>query len=169
MASPDAVGSTLLDAAGQTYLGERDAIDLAFNDTGLVEQQQNLTTENPGVNVTLPPEAQLTLAEERDPNFTITSAYALGTPPPLSVPNTLPAGVPGSGDTFDATAIAVDGTLPAYGGARSQDPAPLDFYSFDGSAGQLMSFQIISNTNTQNPSPDPGTPGTDRGGAEWAR
>src|SRR4029079_18744409 len=46
MASPGSVGSTLMDAAGQTFLGERDAIKLAFNDTGTVLRQQGLSTQS---------------------------------------------------------------------------------------------------------------------------
>src|SRR5262245_20849104 len=38
-------GPTLVDAAGPTYLGERDAIVLSFNDTGTVMRQDSLPTQ----------------------------------------------------------------------------------------------------------------------------
>ncbi len=147
MASPDSVGSTLLDAAGAngpTYLGERDDVALAFNDTGAVQQKQNLPTETVAVSGVLPLTAQV-LGEGAD--FAFNKEYVLGASgnlPSLAVPNTLPAGVPGAGTTFAVTATAVDATL-APGGA--------DFYAFNGTAGEVMTFQVISNTNTQNAQP----------------
>jgi Ca2+-binding RTX toxin-like protein len=148
MASPDSVGSTLLDAAGQTFFGERDAIALAFDDTGEVQQQQDLPVVS-GLSVTaeLPPPAIQTQAQLEDPYFTIIQAYVLGNNgdlPTLAVPNTLPAGLPQSGTTFDVTAVAVNATLA---------PGGTDFYTFNGQAGAVMTFQIISNTDTQNTNP----------------
>src|SRR5204862_8241037 len=35
MASPDSVGTTLFDAVGSTYFGEREDVKLAFADTGV--------------------------------------------------------------------------------------------------------------------------------------
>src|SRR5260370_36177741 len=75
MASPASVGSSLLDAAGQTYLGERDAIKLAFNDTGTVLHQQNLQTETAAV-----PSSEILTP----------SAYLPHHLPTLAVPTTLP-------------------------------------------------------------------------------
>ncbi len=147
MASPDSVGSTLLDAAGAngpTYLGERDDVALAFNDTGAVQQKQNLPTETVAVSGVLPLTAQV-LGEGAD--FAFNKEYVLGASgnvPSLAVPNTLPAGVPGAGTTFAVTATAVNATL-APGGA--------DFYAFNGTASEVMTFQVISNTNTQNAQP----------------
>ena len=138
MASPDSVGTTLLDAAGvngATYLGQRDAIKLAFNDTGTVLQRQNLTAVPVSVSTALP----------NGIPFMIDNAYVLPALPTLAVPNTLPAGVTGSGLTDSTTALAVNGTLFA--------PNEEDFYAFTGQAGQLMNFQVISATNTLNPYP----------------
>ena len=223
MGSPDAVGDTLLDAAGvygPTGLGERDAINLAFNDTGTIEETQDLPVVSADVTFMLPTAAQFTVAQEEYPTSTLTSAYDLGTPPPLAVPNTLRAGLPGStkllsvdsdgaitvasdygfpgsassadpfyvdignqqvavtnvtgpGDTtwtivqsanapsldpgasvtltFNVNAVAVEGTLPAYAGYPASAPAA--FYAFNGTAGQLYSFQVLSNTNLLNPNP----------------
>jgi Ca2+-binding RTX toxin-like protein len=146
MASPDSVGSTLLDAAGPTFVGERDAVNLAFNDTGAVVQQADLPTAPVSVPVTLPITAPAPQGASR--SFTINQAYVLGdggTLPGLAVPDTLPAGVPGSAETFQVTATAVDATLLS--------PDQADYYTFNGQADQEMTFQVISNNNTQNPNP----------------
>ena len=136
MASPDSVGNSLAEAAaefGPTFLGEHDLVTMAFNDTGTVLQQANLATTTPSSAVAAA--------------FDIDSAYAIGNLPSLAVPNTLPSGVPGAGDTFDVTAVAVNGNLTAAN-------APLgDFYAVNGTAGQLMTFQLISNNNSNNPDP----------------
>ncbi len=127
MASPDSVGSTLMDAAGQTYLGERDAIQLAFNDTGTVLEQNNLPTQSTTV-----------LGQTAN-------VHVVGEMPALAVPNPLPAGVPGSGTTFNVTAVAVDGALQTAGAE--------DFYAIHGHAGEVMTFQVLSNYDTLNPDP----------------
>jgi hypothetical protein len=127
MASPDSVGSTLLDAAGQTFLGERDDIQLAFNDTGTVLQQQNLTTQSATV-----------LGKPA-------TAFVVGDLPALAVPNTLPAGVPGAGTAFNVTAVAVNGAL--------RTATTEDFYAVHGHAGEVMTFQVLSNYDTLNPQP----------------
>ncbi|HJT76626.1 MAG TPA: MBG domain-containing protein, partial [Gemmataceae bacterium] len=127
MASPASVGSTLLDAAGQTYLGERDAIKLAFNDTGTVLQQADLLTQG------------ITVLDQA------VTARVVGDLPALAVPNTLPAGVPGAGTPFDVTAVAVDGAL--------QSPAAQDFYAIHGHAGEVLTLQVLSNYETKNPDP----------------
>ncbi|HVS38582.1 MAG TPA: Ig-like domain repeat protein, partial [Gemmataceae bacterium] len=136
MASPDAVGNTLAYSAGEfgsTYLGERDLIALAFNDTGTVLQQANLPTvpASSGVGT----------------EFDISSAYNIGALPSLAVPNTLPSYAAGYGSPFDATAVAVNGAL------TSATAGVGDWYAFTGQAGQVMTFQVISNTDTLNPNP----------------
>src|SRR5262249_6620848 len=127
MASPDSVGSTLPDAAGQTFLGERDSIKLAFNDTGTVLQQQGLPTQS-----------AIVLGKPA-------TAYVVGDLPALAVPNTIPTGFPGAGTLFNVTAVAVDGRL--------QTPAQEDYYAFHGHAGQVLTFQVISNYATLNAQP----------------
>jgi hypothetical protein len=138
MASPSSVGSTLLQAAGTTWVGERDAIKLAFNDSGTVLAQPNLATQSVSVTTTLPPAAG-------GRTLTITSAYVVGNLPSLAVPNTLRPGARDYGATFNVTAVAVNGTLAT--------TAEEDFYAFNAHAGQLMTFQVISNNNTLNPRP----------------
>jgi hypothetical protein len=121
MASPDAVGSTLSDAAGingPTYLGERDAVKLAFNQTGTVLQRQNLPATAAPVSSNL-----------FGTPFTIDNVSVLRSLPSPAVPNPLPAGVTGAGQTFAVSALAVNSTLYA--------PNLEDFYSFTGQAGEL--------------------------------
>jgi hypothetical protein len=142
MASPDSVGSTLLDAAGvngPTYFGARDDIKLAFNDTGTVLSQQSLSQE--AVSLHGGP-SDLSKA------YYLPSAGAPSQPltlPSLAVPNTLPPTARDSGKTFNVTALAVNGTLAT----KTQE----DFYAFTGHAGQVMTFQVISNDDTLNPHP----------------
>ena len=139
MASPASVGTTLAEAAGPTWIGERDAIKLAFNDSGTVLQEPNLTPQTvSGVSVMLPQAAG-------GRAFAITSAYSLGSLPTLAVPNTLGVGARDYGQTFNVTATAVNGTLAT--------PSQEDFYAINGKAGQVMTFQVISNNDTLNPSP----------------
>ena len=138
MASPASVGSTLQQAAGATYVGERDAVKLAFNDTGSVLQQQNFVLEP--------------VAQHNGPSDLASAYYVSALPAsqplsltPLAVPNTLPTGLPDSGKTFNVTAVAINGTLAT----NTQE----DFYAFSGQAGQLMNFQVISFNNTLNAHP----------------
>ncbi|HVX14299.1 MAG TPA: MBG domain-containing protein [Pirellulales bacterium] len=139
MASPASVDTTLAEAAGldadgnptqQTYFGARDDIKLAFNDDGTVLNKAGLPT--------LPAPSGLAAK--------ITQTYQIGNLPQLAVPNTIadPTNVD-FGKTFDVTAVAVNGALTM--------PNEQDFYAFQGTAGELMNFQAISNTNTSNPHP----------------
>src|SRR5207237_10307843 len=69
MASPDSVHTTLADAAGITFFGEREAVKLAFDDTGT------------------------SVLEQTGPHQSPASAQALGVLPHLATPNTLLSGV----------------------------------------------------------------------------
>jgi Ca2+-binding RTX toxin-like protein len=140
MASPASVGTTLLDAAGPTYFGERDAIKLAFNDTGTALQGASLPLSAAGVHVANPPAGSQP--------FTIGSARTIGALPTLAVPNTLPAAARDYAD-FSATtfrAVAVNDSVTV-GGQH--------FYAFTGQAGQTMTLEVISRNNTLNPLPFP--------------
>ncbi len=131
MASPSSVGSTLQDAANGTYLGERDAITLAFNDTGNVLAQQDLATQSVS-----PSTGQVQLPS---------TAYTVPMQS-LAVPNTLlSSSARDYGLTFDVTAAAVNGTL--------RTPGQADFYAIQGTAGQVVTFLVISNNMTLNPRP----------------
>jgi hypothetical protein len=70
--------------------------------------------------------------------------YQVGDLPSLAVRNTLPAGAPGAGTPFNVTAVAVDASIK---------PGEVQYFAFHGTAGQLMTFQIISRDNTLNPNP----------------
>src|SRR6185369_15895998 len=130
MASPDSVGTTLEDASGLTQLGERDAVTLAFNDSGRTVQEAALTPQT----VSLPSVPY------------ITSAATLGNLPALAVPNTLlDPTAHDFGKIFDVTALAIDGTLST--------PTEEDYYAFHGTRGQVMNFQVISINKTRNPNP----------------
>jgi Ca2+-binding RTX toxin-like protein len=126
MASPDSVGTTLANAASQTQIGERDAIKLAFNDTGSLLKQSSLPTEP--VNV-IPG---------------VSSAYVVNNLPGLTVPNTLLSGTRDFGQTFNVNAVAINGTLAT--------TTQQDFYAINAPASQLT-IQVISRNNTLNPRP----------------
>jgi Ca2+-binding RTX toxin-like protein len=130
LASPASVGSALLAAAGPTYLGERDAIHLAFNDSGTLLRELDLTAQP----VIVPNTPDLN------------AAYPLGELPGLSVPDTLlnPA-ARDYGSTFNVAAIGVNGSIAT--------PSEEDFYSFTGHAGDTMTFEVVSNNNTLNVHP----------------
>ncbi len=116
MASPQSVHTTLDDALGQTFFGEREAIKLAFNDSGS------------------------TVLEQAGVNGTLATAQALGVLPGLNVPNTLLSGQ-NAGQSWQVGAIAVVGQIgldPLTGNSEN------DVYSFVGKAGEIMNFQVYS-------------------------
>ena len=130
MASPDSVNTPLIAAAGPTQLGERDALHLAFDDSGTLLLAQDLTG----------------LAQPVSVIPGVTSAIVLGALPPLAVPNTLIVpGTTGYGQTFQAVALGVEGTIAT--------PGQEDFYAITGYAGEVMSFEVVSQYNTLNPAP----------------
>jgi len=132
MASPASVNSPLIDAAGPTQLGERDALHLAFDDSGTLLRAQDLTG----------------LVQSVSGVTGVTSAVVLGALPQLAVPNTLlDSASSGYGQTFQAVALGVLGTIAA--------PRQEDFYAITGHAGEVMSFEVVSEDNTLNPEPFP--------------
>src|SRR5206468_202040 len=98
----------------------REAIKLAFDDTGV------------------------TVNEQTSPHGDLATAQPLGTPAGLTVPNTLQPGdanygSPGKPNTFQVRALDVVGSVridPATG--RSED----DWYSFTGNAGDLFNAEV---------------------------
>ncbi len=141
MSSPDSVGTTLQNAAAPTNLGERDAIKLAFNDTGTVLLQANLPTQQAVPQGTNPVPPGAVVLQSYDEAGTI---YQVGTPQPLAVPNPLPADTRDAGKTFSVSAAAVNASIA---------PGQVQYFAISGTAGQVMTFQIISATDTLNPSP----------------
>jgi Ca2+-binding RTX toxin-like protein len=125
MASPLSVGTTLFDAAGNTFFGEREAMKLAFADTGT------------------------TIPEQAAAHGTQATAEPLGELVGLTVPNTVVTGQY-AGQTLTVRAEAVTGTIqldPVTGRSES------DWYSFGGRGGQIFNAEVMSNvlTRTQNP------------------
>jgi hypothetical protein len=141
MASPDSVGTTLANAAAATSLGERDAIVMAFNDTGTVLQQANLATQQAVPQGTNPVPPGAVVLQSYDEAGTI---YQVGTPPALAVPNPLPTGTRDYGKTFNVSAVAVNAGIA---------PGQVQYFAISATPGQVMTFQIISATDTLNPSP----------------
>ena len=119
MASPASVGSSLYDATRVTFFGERDAVKLAFADSG--------TTVN----------------EATGTNNSVAMAQAL-TLAPLAVPNTLLVGQD-VGTTFQVAAVDVDGAITL----GSSGTSNTDYYSFTATAGQLFNFSVLSQTITR--------------------
>lgn len=118
MASPLSVGTTLADATALTFFGEREAIKLAFAETGEVRRERAVAPGGHG---------------------TFATAEPLGVLPGLAVPNTLAPGSANFGKEFDVSALAVVGEI-VLAGERSED----DVYSFTGRAGDLMNLEVVS-------------------------
>ncbi|HWB13177.1 MAG TPA: PKD domain-containing protein [Pirellulales bacterium] len=132
MASPASVGTTLNQAAQLTYLGERDAIKLAFNDSGVVVNQAGLPTASPPAGV--------------EGKAFVTNAYQLGALPALAVPNTIEDPTNRDfGQPFYVKALDVSGSLSA---ANEQD-----FYAFQGLPDEVVNVLAISAADTLNPHP----------------
>lgn len=89
MATPGIHGSTLFDAAGDTFLSERSAVRLAFNEQGSV------------------------VGEQLAPHGTLATAQAIGLAP-LDVPNTILLGQNAGRDLL-VDAVVVTGALEAGG------------------------------------------------------
>jgi Ca2+-binding RTX toxin-like protein len=130
MATPDAIGTTFFDTLGNLFFSEREAIKLAFDDSGT------------------------TLLETTGYHQSFATAQALGTLPSLVVPNTLLQGV-NYGKTFQVGAVDVIGSIGIDNNpqdanfGKSQD----DYYSFVGHQGDLMNFAVYSYSLPHNPHP----------------
>jgi hypothetical protein len=155
--SPAAVGSTLLDAANPNdYFGEREAVKLAFISDGTVVEGTN-TAGNDGPWAVTPTAANFSTTslylQNEMSGGTISAAPLAVTPSipvqsvslyTLNVPNTVPSGFD-AGQTLDVAAVDVLGHL---GNAQGVVTSP-DFYTFKGSAGDLMNIQVLSNGLTR--------------------
>jgi Ca2+-binding RTX toxin-like protein len=126
LSSPASTGTPLSDAAKTTFFGEREAIKMAFNETGRTRRE---TEAESGSN-----DAWM-LAEPLDPDATLPST----TPAPLSrlyVPNMSPAsGFIRSGQSFDVSAMAIVGDID---GATDRD-----FYRFTAQAGDTINIELM--------------------------
>jgi Ca2+-binding RTX toxin-like protein len=115
MASPASVHTTLFDAVGNPYFGERELIKLSFAERGTSD------------------------TEDATDHGSMAVAQSLGLLPGLPVPNTMPAGA-NAGQEFAVRAISVLGAVGLGGDGKSSS----DFYSFSGTAGQLVNVEIYS-------------------------
>ena len=119
MGSPASVGTSLYDATRVTFFGEREAVKLAFADSG------DTVVESAGAIGSAAAAQALTLA-------------------PLDVPTTLLLGQ-NLGDTFDVSAVDVDGAIALGADGTSS----VDYYTFTATAGQLFNFEALSQTITR--------------------
>ncbi len=119
IASPASVGTTIEDAITSTYFGEREAIKLAFNESGDTRR-----------------EAGAGFLQHGTPE----QAEHLGALSQLYVPNTLPAtGAHNSGRVFDVSATAIIGDLKFDGNVTESD-----FYRFSGRAGEWVNVELMA-------------------------
>ena len=152
IASPASVGSSLADAAsGQDQFGAREAVKLAFITNGTVVD--GTATNASGYTVAAASKESVTiqLVSETPPSGTNappgTTTAPVSTPEnaqpvslyQLNVPNPITTGFD-AGKTFDVDAVDVLGTLK---------PKAPDFYTFQGSTGDLMNFEVMSTALTR--------------------
>ena len=102
-----------------TFFGEREAIKLAFADSGT------------------------TVIEETGTNNSAATAQPLALTP-LAVPNTLLIGQ-NVGTTFEVSAVDVNGAITLGANGTSN----VDYYAFTATAGQLFNFEALSQTITR--------------------
>jgi hypothetical protein len=118
MSSPASVGSNRFSDLNDLFFSERSAIKLAFNERGVVVDEDASAAHDV---VTIDGGAR--------------AVQALGELPALEVPNTLRTGI-NSGLDFAVAAIDVVGSLSEVG--------QRDFYSFSGRAGELINIEVMS-------------------------
>ena len=117
MGSPASIGISRFDTLNDLFFGEREAIRLSFAQGGVIVPSQ------------------------AGPHDSAATAQELGALPQLSVPNTLVPGTLNYAQLFDVSAVAVVGSIGLDAGGHSRS----DWYSFSGQAGDIMSFESISN------------------------
>ncbi|MFO0796476.1 MAG: tandem-95 repeat protein [Gemmataceae bacterium] len=133
-ASPASVGSTVADALGATYLGERELIKLAFADASTTRNEAALPVRASGTPLPAPVAAQLGAGGlVRD----------LGTMPLLAVPNLLPAGTMNAGRLLNVRAGGVVGSIGLNTVSRVSEN---DVYAVQGKAGDLLTVEVLSVT-----------------------
>ncbi|MFO0910363.1 MAG: MBG domain-containing protein [Isosphaeraceae bacterium] len=169
IASPASVGSSLANAAsGLAQLGARDAITLAFITGGTTVASNATDPTNPSwsgmPSPTVPAQPNVpgpvALAGLGTVDAQPVSLYS------LNVPNTITRGF-GATKKFDVSAVNIDGYLGGSANVLDSGGQPIinpatgkpytvatpNFYTFQGVAGQKMSFQVMSSsiTSIKNP------------------
>ncbi len=124
ISSPRSVRTTLTDALHDPYFGEREALKLAFGDTG------EAIMEQPNANKT----DAITIDGLVYPVQSIGALPALAVPNTIENPNAENYAVP-----LDAAAAAVIGHIDLDG-----DKSESDVFSFTGEAGQRVSIDVMS-------------------------
>jgi Ca2+-binding RTX toxin-like protein len=126
MGSPDSDGATRFNETRDLFFGEREAVKLAYAGFGASPNGTNVVNESVAAhNTTATPQA-LALA-------------------PLAVPNTLLYGV-NAGKNLAVGAVDVVGSIQLGSNGKSQS----DFYSFTGTAGDLINLEVMSLGLTRN-------------------
>src|SRR5262249_37761999 len=125
MGSPRSIGISRFDSLGNISFGEREAIRLAFDASGVK------------------------VASQSAPHGSLAAAQDLGDLPGLVVPNTLLPGEANYGKTFAVGAVAVGGHIGLDNNGHRTD----DFYSVHGHARDSMSFEAISGVLAGNTQP----------------
>src|SRR5262249_40313871 len=115
MSSPASVGSDRFNDIRDLFFGEREAIKLAFAESGTV------------------------VAEQAAPHGTLGAAPPIAITP-LAVPNTLSSGL-NSMKQFAVEAVDVVGSIAIDPGTGFSES---DFYSFTGKKGDLISIEVLS-------------------------
>jgi hypothetical protein len=123
----DSIGQSTANPTGMTYFGEREAIKLAFDAAG------STVLSEPAAHQSLATAQPLILTG-------------------VAVPNTLQPGDLNYGQTFSVAAVDVVGFLNP-GNQNQNVKATDDYYSFVGSAGDLMNFELMSQALTRNTQP----------------
>lgn len=131
-------GTFLADDASPSYSGPQSATETQYTimetDSLFVEDELNLFfNERSAVRLSFN-ERGTVVAEAAAAKGSIATAQAI-TMAPLATPNTLVSGV-NAGKVFDVSALVVTGRINALNEA--------DYYRFDGLAGDLMNFEVIS-------------------------
>lgn len=121
IASPASIRTTLVDALGNPFFGEREALKLAFAESGLV------VPETVG--------SKIATSLGNQP----IQVQPLGMLPELAVPNTIEIGI-NQGVTLTAGAIAVTGAIQLSTSGTSES----DYYSFNGTAGDVVTIEVMS-------------------------
>ena len=131
-ASPASIGTTLADALNGPFLGEREAIKLAFADTGTIVEEASAAATTITVSIN----------EDGDSSTLPVTIEAnhLGQLPQLTVPNTLQAEAVNSEDQFDVQAIDIVGSIPK---PALGDVSESDFFVFEARRG-FLTVEVLS-------------------------